>query len=151
MLFLQFQAGDNNFGIGVEDIVEVIPPVNLKSIAKAPAYVPGQFNYRGKLVPVIDISLLISGKRVRNLLSTRIILVKYELSDSRTETLGLMCEQVMDIVETENKTFETPGYLSEQTPYLGKVIYHKNKIFQLVKCGDLLNDDLRKRLFSENI
>lgn len=151
MLFLQFQAGDNNFGISVDDIVEIIPPVNLKSIARAPAYVPGQFNYRGKLVPVIDISLLISGARVRNLLSTRIILVKYEPDETRSETLGLMCEQVMDIVEPETEEFETPGYLAEQTPYLGKVIYHKNKIFQLVKTDDLLNEDLKKRLFPEKI
>ncbi|WP_445305109.1 MULTISPECIES: chemotaxis protein CheW [unclassified Microcoleus] len=34
-------------------LIEVVPTLTLKKLHRAPEYIPGFFNYRGHLVPVI--------------------------------------------------------------------------------------------------
>ncbi|HEY9863833.1 MAG TPA: chemotaxis protein CheW, partial [Candidatus Obscuribacterales bacterium] len=77
MLILLFYAGKDLFAISSSYIVEVIPRVSFRKVHHVPEYVAGLFNYRGVILPVIDISQLIQGTPGRSHLSTRIIIVKY--------------------------------------------------------------------------
>lgn len=78
MLVLQFRVGGDYYGLEGRTIIEVAPLVTLRSIPHAAAYVAGLFNYRGRLVPVIDLSALLIAVPSRPLMSTRIVLVNYE-------------------------------------------------------------------------
>ena len=120
MLLLTFVAGANRYAIDVARVVELVPRVELRSIPHAPAFLAGFLGYRGKVVPVIDLGLLVGAAPCRNCLSTRIILVndapgghnqgKDDLDDSSenrrrwpsnpvpaSSLLGLIGEQVSDL------------------------------------------------------
>jgi chemotaxis-related protein WspB len=71
MLMLLFYVGDDRYSLDSRRVVEVVPTVTLKKIHQAPEYIPGLFNYRGHLVPVIDLCHLIQGTHCRAYLSTR--------------------------------------------------------------------------------
>ena len=75
MLVLQFYLGDVMYVIKCERVREVAPMVALKKMPHAPDCVAGLFNYRGMIVPVIDLRQLIHGVPCQLRLSTRIILV----------------------------------------------------------------------------
>ena len=75
MLLLTFIAGANRYAIDVARVVELVPKVELRSIPHAPPYLAGLLGYRGKVVPVIDLGLLMGTAPCRDCLSTRIILV----------------------------------------------------------------------------
>ena len=120
MLLLTFTAGPNRYAIDVARIVELVPRVELRQIPHAPAFLAGLLGYRGKVVPVIDLGLLLDVAPCRDCLSTRIILVNdapgdhnrrnQDRDDSREETgrhgrtgsqirhlLGLVAEHVSDL------------------------------------------------------
>ena len=59
MLLLTFTAGPNRYAIDVTRIVELVPRVELRKIPHAPAFLAGLLGYRGKVVPVIDLGLLL--------------------------------------------------------------------------------------------
>ena len=74
-MLLTFTAGPNRYAIDVARIVEIVPRVELRPIPHAPAFLAGLLGYRGKVVPVIDLGLLLDAAPCRDRLSTRIILV----------------------------------------------------------------------------
>ncbi len=59
MLTLLFNLGKDSFAVDSARVVEVIPSINLKKLAQAPVHVAGVFDYRGKIVPVVDLCRLI--------------------------------------------------------------------------------------------
>ena len=96
MLLLTFTAGANRYAVDVTRVVELVPRVELRQIPHAPAFLAGLLGYRGKVVPVIDLGLLLDVGPCRDCLSTRIILVNdspddqnrrnQDRDDSREET-----------------------------------------------------------------
>ncbi len=75
MLLLTFRAAENLYAIDVARVVEVVPRINLRRLPHAPDYLAGVFDYRGKVVPVVDLGILLGSESCRDQLSTRIILV----------------------------------------------------------------------------
>jgi chemotaxis-related protein WspB len=83
MLLLTFRAAENLYAIDVRRVVEVVPRINLRRLPHAPVFLAGVFDYRGAVVPVIDLGTLLGSESCRDRLSTRIILV-----DSRPASLA---------------------------------------------------------------
>ena len=75
MLLLTLKAGANRYAIDVARVIELVPKVELRSIPHAPSFLAGLLGYRGKVIPVIDLGLLLGSVPCRDCLSTRIILV----------------------------------------------------------------------------
>ena len=59
MLLLTFTAGANRYAVDVARVVELVPRVELRSVPHAPPFLAGLLGYRGKVVPVIDLGLLL--------------------------------------------------------------------------------------------
>src|SRR6516162_3614683 len=77
MLLLTFKVGPNRYAIDTARVVELIPRVALRPVPHAPAFLVGLLGYRGKIVPVIDLGLLLDTAPCRDHLSTRIMLVNH--------------------------------------------------------------------------
>src|ERR1700678_1777847 len=124
MLLLTFTVGPNRYAIDVARIVELVPRVDRRSVPHAPAFLAGLLSYRGNVVPVIDLCLLLDVAPCRDCLSSRIILVsdapidhkqsKPDRSDAGADSsgsqpdrarpsslLGLVAEHVSDLTYTQ--------------------------------------------------
>jgi chemotaxis-related protein WspB len=75
MLLLLFCLQEERYAIPSRQVLEIIPLVDLQPIHQSPSDIPGFFNYRGCIVPVIDLCQRLKGQSSRPHLSTRIILV----------------------------------------------------------------------------
>ena len=105
MLFLLFELGKDRYALDVRQIAEVLPLVEVKQIPRAPQAISGLFNYRGALVPVIDLSQLTLGRPAARRLSTRIVLVHYPDESGQTHLLGLIAERATQAVRHEMSDF----------------------------------------------
>ncbi|MGL5063830.1 MAG: chemotaxis protein CheW [Microcoleus sp.] len=147
MLMLLFYVGDDRYALDSRRVVEVVPTVVLKKLHGAPEYIPGLFNYRGHLVPVIDLCQMIQGTPARAYLSTRIVLVNCQLPDISQEDdrtlhspiiLGLMAERVTETLDKPETEFVSPGINVDTTPYLGGMIADDRGMIQFVRVEHLL-------------
>ena len=59
MLLLTFRAAENLYAVDVTRVVEVVPRVDLRRLPHAPDFLAGLFDYRGAVVPVIDLGILL--------------------------------------------------------------------------------------------
>lgn len=137
MLMLLFHAGDNLYALDCSQVVEVIPIVVLRKIHHVPDYVAGVFNYRGTIVPVIDLCHLIQGTACRSRFSTRIIMVNYTAKDGEYHSLGLMAEQV---TETLNRPDLEPknALTVNNVPYLGEMFMDEKGMIQRIYWEHLI-------------
>lgn len=148
MMLLLFTVGDDRFGLDVSQIVEVIPCVSLKTVPRAPECVAGLFNFRGAAVPVIDLAVLISGRRSRSHLSTRIVLVRYAPAKSAGRIIGLVLEHATETIKIDPSTFVPAALGAEGGEFLGELIMEEKGMIQLIHVDKLLPPPLRAMLFS---
>lgn len=97
MQHLIFKVGESAFAAPLAEVEVVLPVPALEPLVGAPAHVAGLLSYRGRLIPVIDLSLLRGLGAVSRLISCRLVLVKSPSGgDAR---LALMVEKVLEVID----------------------------------------------------
>ena len=142
MLFLQLQIGEDSYVLDTERVVEVLPLVRIQPIPGSPPGVAGLFNYRGTPVPVIDLTQLTLGHCAPRRLSTRLIVLRYNLY-----RLALMAEQATGTIQRDAADFTAAGLTSEATPYLGPVTRDAGRLIQWIQVDRLLPPSVSRVLF----
>ena len=146
MLFLLFQIGKDRYGLAANQVVEIVPLVQMKKIPRAPAGVAGIINYHGVPVPVIDLTEITSNQPSSRRFSTRTILVRYPADQEGARLLGLMAEKATQTLQLDPAAFVNPGITGKETPYLGPVIQDDKGFIQWIETKTLLPDSLRDLL-----
>lgn len=132
MLVLYFYLGDVMYAVKCARVREIAPMVELKEMPHAPEYFAGLFNYRGLIVPVVDLRQLIQGKACQDRLSTRIILVDYSNQDGNETILGLRAERVTEAVMKSEEALIPSSVELQKAPYLGSVLMDGDSMIQYV-------------------
>lgn len=132
MLTLLFYIGDVKYTIKCDRVREIAPLVKLKQIPHSPDFFAGYFNYRGLIVPVIDLCQLIEGRPSKKRLSTRIILVDYLRKNNTPYILGLIAERVTETSLKSDQDFTTPGIRSTKVPFLGGIVMEQKQMIQYI-------------------
>lgn len=151
VLLLVFHLDRDRYAIDAAQVVSVLPLMQAKAIPQAPAAVAGVFDYRGELVPLIDLCRLALGRDARALRSTRVIVVHYPMDDGATRKLGLIAEQVLETVRMDPAAFEAAGVDHPQAPYLGEVASDARGLIQRVRVRSLLPESVQAILFQPTV
>jgi chemotaxis-related protein WspB len=167
MLLLTFTAGSKRYAVDVSRVVEVLPKLELRPIPHAPALLAGLLSYRGKVVPVFDLSLLLDTAPCRNLLSSRMILVNDAPGNhnqgnvkpakpaahsrpgvSRTPALlGLLAENVNDLTYVRPEQVVPAPVQLPNAPYLDAIVRMDHEIVPLITVQKI-RDYLHSGAFS---
>lgn len=137
MLLLLFQLNGYTCALDAADIEEILPCPALRPLSGVPPAVRGALNYRGRLITVIDPSILLNGPPARNLLSTRLTIL-CPLQPS-SDPLALILESATDMRKIEPSDIvpltigEAPGM-----PALGQVLLGEEETIQLIDPRDLI-------------
>jgi chemotaxis-related protein WspB len=121
MLLLVFRVAGDAYAIEAARVVEVVPRVELRALPHAPEALAGLFRYRGRMVPVIDLGIVLGGRPCPCLLSTRIILVDEPIPVHGVAEVGLIAEHVSDVHRVDDDRVIAPPALLGRNPYLGSI------------------------------
>ncbi len=138
VLLLLFSAGGPLYAMESKDVVEEIPRVTLRPAVNLPSYVSGLFNYRGVVVPVIDLCFLIQNRPSGQNLSSRIIMVTSGDAKERDQYIGLLSEGVTDTISRPLNAFHDTGLNSGSKPYLGGMTLDERGMVQILHLKVLL-------------
>jgi chemotaxis-related protein WspB len=151
MLILQFQAGQERYGLDIEQVIEVSSLVSLRAIPHAPPEVAGTFNYRGILTPVVDLTALLTGVASRSRISTRIIIVTYAGEDGCSHILGLLAEAVTEMISCRKENLQQPVVSVSGSYYLGDMLFDERGSIQILDMERLLTRDMLFTLFPPEV
>ena len=104
------------------------------------------FNFRGRVVPVLDVSQLIAGKPCAAHLSSRIIMVRLRETASGPALLGLLAERVTDTLLKPLSSFQPAQGATEVRPFLGGVALDERGLIQLLHIERLAREALEPPL-----
>jgi len=147
VLFLLFRLGKDRYALPATQVAEVLPMLEVKRIPQAPAAVRGAFDFRGRPVPLVDLSQMALGVPAREQLSTRIVLVDYPDGRGGTRLLGLLAEQVTETLRRNPEDFRDTGVDLPQAPWLGPVASDEGGLVQRVEVEQILLPEVRELLF----
>lgn len=138
MLLLVFYLGEEKYLLKHDNIREISPMVVLKKMPQMPDYFAGFFNYRGQVVPVIDLCQFIQGYPCQMRLSTRIMLIDYVQADQSTTILGLMAERLTEAVRKPETALISSGPTLPKSPYLEGFFLERDKMIPCLNLNILL-------------
>jgi chemotaxis-related protein WspB len=142
MLFLEFRIGGESYVLDTAQIAEVLPLVLITRVPRTPVGVAGLINYRGRSVPVVDLSELLIGEPARPHISTRLILVHYA-----EHLLGLIAEHATEMMRRETGDFADSGIANDAAPYLGPVTHDGGRLIRWIEVQKLLPSAVSSVLF----
>jgi chemotaxis-related protein WspB len=136
MLVLTFRVAEVPYAVAVRRVVEVVPRVGLRALPHAPGHLAGLLRYRGGVVPVVDLGLLMGGIACRERLDTRIILLDAGRRDGGL--VGLVAERVDDVRPIDESRRAVAGLEIGAAPYLGAVCETDDGLLQLIEPDHVL-------------
>lgn len=138
MLVLTFRVAGVPYAIAVARVIEVVPRVPLRAVPHAPSHLAGLLRYRGGVVPVVDLGLLMGGPACGERLNTRIVLV--DAGREGGGMVGLVAERVDDVRALDESRRAAAGLEIGAAPYLGAVFETDDGLLQLIEPGQVLGE-----------
>ncbi|MCK5541187.1 MAG: purine-binding chemotaxis protein CheW [Desulfobacterales bacterium] len=108
--YLTFYLKEEEYGIGILKVKEIIGMMPITSVPRTPGYVKGVINLRGKVIPVIDLRAKFDMETIEYTDRTCIIVVEID-SESSTVLIGIVVDAVSEVLNIkEEEIEETPTF-----------------------------------------
>jgi purine-binding chemotaxis protein CheW len=108
--YLTFSLDNEQYGIGILKIKEIIGTIPITPVPRTPEYVKGVINLRGKVIPVIDLRQRFGMGVVDYTERTCIIVVEIQ-GLSGTVMMGILVDSVSEVLSIKGEEIEeTPSF-----------------------------------------
>jgi purine-binding chemotaxis protein CheW len=105
--YLTFSLSNEEYGIGILKIKEIIGMMPITSVPQTPPFVKGVINLRGKVIPVIDLRLRFGMKAMDYTERTCIIVVEIE-GETGEILIGIVVDSVSEVLNIKKEEIEDP-------------------------------------------
>ena len=127
---LILKINEQPYGIMVHDIVQIVDMVAITPLPLTISSIQGVINFRGDVVPIMDLRLRLRLPFQEYELNTPIILL-----DMKSHKIGVVSDEVEDIIEIPKEDVEENPAISK----LGMVDSQTEKsLFSLAKIGETI-------------
>lgn len=108
--YLTFHLNNEEYGIGILKVKEIIGMMTITSVPQTPEFVKGVINLRGKVIPVLDLRLKFNMAESEYDDRTTIIVVEIGGSDGII-SIGIVVDAVSEVVSIKSEDIEdTPTF-----------------------------------------
>jgi purine-binding chemotaxis protein CheW len=110
--YMTFQLADEVYALEILKVREIIGLMEITRVPRASACVRGVINLRGKVIPVVDLRLRFGMEACQATDQTVIIVVQCAIA-GRDVTMGILVDQVLEVLSIEAAQIEPPPALAE--------------------------------------
>jgi purine-binding chemotaxis protein CheW len=91
--YLTFFVDEEQYGLNIANVKEIIASMNITSVPKTPPYIKGVINLRGAVIPVIDVRIKFGLKEKEHDVNTAIIINVID-----NVSIGFIVDRVEDVL-----------------------------------------------------
>jgi purine-binding chemotaxis protein CheW len=138
--YLIFELGNEEFGVSVLQVKEIMKMQQVTMVPQTPAFVQGVINLRGRIVPVLSLRSKFSMSEAEYTDRTCIIVVRVETQGGE-QAIGIIVDSVVEVLFVSADDIEdTPDFGGEvKTTYLRGIAKSKGKVKILVDIDRVLS------------
>lgn len=118
--FLTFSLANEEYGISILKVREIIGMMPIRTVPQTPSFVKGVINLRGKVIPVVDLRLKFGMAELDYTERTSIIVVDVQSSSEAFIRIGIVVDYVSEVANIKAEEVEdTPTFGSQlNTEYI---------------------------------
>ena len=133
-----FELGNETYGLDIAAVHEIIRMQPITKVPKAPKYVEGVINLRGKVIPVIDLGKRFGFEKADGAKNNRIVVVNIGET-----TLGIIVDAVTEVIRIPADSVEPVSDIvsSGHSEYLMGIAKLSDKMVILLALEKLLSGD----------
>jgi purine-binding chemotaxis protein CheW len=103
MQLVSFQLGDEEYGVDILKVQEINRMLAISKIPRAPEFIDGIINLRGKVIPIINLRKRFGLEKKANDKQTRIVVVNIN-----GKVVGIVVDSVSEVLRMPSNTIEPP-------------------------------------------
>lgn len=108
--YIVIRLGEEQFGIDIRYIDNIVRMQKITRVPKVPAYLKGVINLRGEVIPVMSIRMKMGLPEDEIARATRIIILKLEQQGN----VGIIVDEVKEVVTLESTQIDKMSYDSKE-------------------------------------
>lgn len=145
--YLTFKLANEEYGIGILKVKEIIGMMPITPVPQMPHYVKGVINLRGKVIPVIDLRLRFGMEEAGYTDRTCIIVVEVSRGEGSI-TMGIVVDAVSEVSQIKAEDIEeTPSFGTRlNTSYIVGMAKSDGSVKILLDIDRILTDQEFTRL-----
>ena len=125
--YLTFSLDNEEFGIGILKVKEIIGIMPITPVPKTPAAVKGVINLRGKVIPVVDLRIKFGLPEAEPTERTCIVVVDVTTGD-QSRQMGVVVDSVSEVLNIKAEEIE-------DSPQFGGSAVNTDYIVGMAKTG----------------
>ena len=140
--YLTFSLAEEEYGIGILRIKEIIGMMPITTIPQTPEFVKGVINLRGKVIPVVDLRLRFGMGSIDYTERTCIIVVEID-AQAGTVMIGIVVDAVSEVLNIKAEDIEdTPTFGTKlNTEYILGMAKMEGSVKILLDIGRVLTGE----------
>jgi len=138
--YLVFQLANEEFGVHVLKVREIMGLQDITAVPQTPAYVKGVINLRGKVVPVVDLRAKFGLAEAEYTQRTCVVVLQVSAKASRL-MMGIIVDGVSEVLNLQEAEIEdTPEFGGgADVPYILGMAKVKGKVKILLDIDQVLH------------
>ncbi len=135
---VSFVIAEEEFGVDILKVQEIIRPPEITRVPNAPSFVEGVINLRGRIVPIVDLRARFGLPPREQDKDTRIVVVELE-----EQVTGFQMDAVKEVIRVEQDVIEPPPELAIgiDTDYLKGVAKLEERLLILLDLEEVLSEN----------
>lgn len=101
--YLTFFLGEEQYGIAIDKIKEIIALMKVTYVPKTPSYMKGVINLRGSIIPVVDTRLRFGMESKEEDMNTTIVIVEVDKVN-----VGFIVDRVEEVASIDSSNLSEP-------------------------------------------
>lgn len=108
--YLTFNLGNEQYGLEILKVREIIGIMDITKVPRTPDFVRGVINLRGKVIPVVDLRTKFGMDRIDDTEQTCIIVMDIALDENQIQ-MGIIVDSVSEVLDIAHDDIEeTPSF-----------------------------------------
>jgi purine-binding chemotaxis protein CheW len=133
-----FFVGEGEYALDIMRIKEIVNPVKIRAVPKAPPFIEGVIELRGAILPVIDLRKRFDLPAPPPVRATKFVIVALEVQGRRM-IVGLVVDGVSEPVRfARDQVRAAPSLALGESAYFSGVVHHQERILMVVDLDALL-------------
>ncbi len=138
-----FSIGDEEFGVNILQVQEIIRTMEITNVPRAPEFVEGVINLRGKVIPIVDMRRRFGLRSKEHDKYTRIIVIEIDMI-----IVGFVVDSVSEVLRIPANSVQPPppvvaGMDSDYIDGVGKL---EDRLLILLDLDSLLDNEEKEAL-----